>query len=162
MQEHDPPSGKSGVSTLFERRNLEHRKTQLSLSNPDLIDSISSAPLGSRLTRPSLVSSRDTSELVTVEFQGGQTSSPSLPSGSIWSGDDLSADTTSVWSNPVVRNSLVTDDSSNDSGSDSKEEKSESESPTPEIYFKIHTERIVANARFCDVLRTLFGSNGYN
>lgn len=35
------------------------------------------------------------------------------------------------------------------------------ESVTPDIDFHIHTERVIAGSRLCDVLRTLFASNGY-
>ena len=162
VHEHDPSSGKGDAPTLFERRNLEYRKTQLSLPNMDSVHSIPRAPSS---CRPSFSSSRDTSESVLAEFRYRTTSS--RRSGSVWSGDDLSTEATSVWSNAVVRNSLVKDYSSNDSGSESKEEdnsaseNSASENSSPEIDLKIHSERKIANARLCDVLRTLFGSNGY-
>ena len=35
------------------------------------------------------------------------------------------------------------------------------EAATPDIDFHIHTERVIAGSRLCDVLRTLFASNGY-
>ena len=158
IEEHDLSSDEVDAPTLF-----EHRKTQLSLPNQDFVHSIPSTASSSRPNEQSLaiVSSCDTSESAPAEFRHRRTSNPSLPSGSPWSGDDLSTETTSIWSNAVARNSLQNDDTSNDSGSDSKEDKSGSESPSPEINLKVHSERIIANARLCDVLRTLFGSNGY-
>jgi len=73
-----------------------------------------------------------------------------------------------VWSNNFTRpTSLVAgsgftkDESADDSAYDSKDEETVQRT-TPEIEFKIKSERKIANARLCDVLRKLFGSNGFD
>jgi hypothetical protein len=113
------------------------------------------------MNRPSLSCGLDTSRSVPVTFRYRRPSS--LPSVSLWSkdGDDLSTENASIWSSAVGGSSLAKGDSSNGSESDSKgEEQSISDNSAPEIDFKIKSERKFANARLCDVLRTLFGSNG--
>jgi hypothetical protein len=52
------------------------------------------------------------------------------------------------------------DESVDDSAYDSKDEEPVQRT-TPEIEFTIKSERKIANARLCDVLRKLFGSNRF-
>ena len=82
-------------------------------------------------------------------------------------GDDFSTETTSVWSNALTRPTssvaepgFAKEDSTEDSAYDSKDEDTVQRT-TPEIEFIIKSERKLANARLCDVLRKLFGSNEF-
>lgn len=82
-------------------------------------------------------------------------------------GDDFSTETTSVWSNTLTRptssvagSGFAKEESTDDSAYDSKDEDTVQRT-TPEIEFKIKSERKIANARLCDVLRKLFGSNEF-
>ena len=60
----------------------------------------------------------------------------------------------------VAGSGFAKDESLDDSAYDSKDEEP-AQRTTPEIEFIIKSERKIANARLCDVLRKLFGSNGF-
>lgn len=76
-----------------------------------------------------------------------------------------------MWSGVIEGGFLGKDDSSQDEidNTDPPEEGGkeaeegpieESKKSTPDIRFDIQSERKIANARLCDVLRKLFGANG--
>lgn len=153
----DPPLSpkQSRPATLFERRRPERRQPQLSLPN------IWSAKTGLKPARPSFASSRDTSVSVRSNFRHQRTSS--LPS--TCQDEDLPTPGTSLWSAEIIRRKssiaesllsehglLMENDQSKNHGEDTS---------SPEFEYKIHDERKIGNIRLCDVLRTLFASNGY-
>jgi len=68
-----------------------------------------------------------------------------------------------MWSNAVEEQ--TNDDSSQDEFAEhlvqeDTGERESSKKSSPDIEFKIDSERKIANARLCDVLRKLFGANG--
>jgi len=153
-----PPSPR--IPSPFERR--DHRKSQLSLPSLGFAQSILSGPPSAATTRPSFASSRET--LYSVPPKSASVRSQSISSQD---GDDLSTETTSLWSNTftqatsfVAGSGFTKDESVDDSAYDSKDEETVQRT-TPEIEFQIKSERKIANARLCDVLRKLFGSNGF-
>lgn len=175
LTDHEPPSPTTKVPTILERR-----QPQRSLATLDTTPKIDLPPGPSTFPqRKSYSSSRDTS-ISTSAGRFRRTSS--LQSSDIGKRDtdDVLTPASSIWSTDAVyRRSLIGNSIINkapiiefteaanaakrhsDTTSSSKDHEGEPTSDSPEIDFHPETERKIANARLCDVLRTMFGSNGY-
>ena len=151
----EPSSSKP--SSLFSRRQPDRRMPQLSLTNIHAIP----GPRSAKHHRTSFTSSRDTSISLPPAFRYRRTSSVV----STGLDDGLSTPATSM-SLDDIRRKMSDSDSFlgklvkyNLHGSEMDGDHQDCVSP--EIDFHINTERVIAGSRLCDVLRTLFGSNGY-
>jgi hypothetical protein len=157
----DPSTSAEMEFALFERRNPDFRKPQLSLPNIFSVLPSQSGLSSSKSSRPSVSSTQG------MPFSRPGTSSrerpSSVPSASspIKDAGELSTVATSIRSNRAIRRGSSSVESSLKTNElDDDEFYKDDESSDSEIDFRIHSERKIANARLCDVLRILFGSNG--
>lgn len=157
--------GRTTTSTLFERRTMPGRvKPRLHIPNFAVPTEIQTAPVLTKYTRSRYLMSPDTPSSIPRAFKFGEMAD-NIPSPISSSKDDESSDITSLWSNLLRRQSSYAESilaTSDDNGEMEamREEVIEREGSSPAIDFVINSERKIANARLCDVLRTLFGSNG--
>jgi len=158
--------GRTTTSALFERRIVTGRvKPRLYIPNFAVPTEIQTAPVLTKYTRSRYLMSPDTHSSIPRAFKFGGMAD-NFPSPISSSKDDESSDITSVWSNLLRRQSSYAESilaTSDDNGEMEamREEVIEREGSSPAIEFIINSERKIANARLCDVLRTLFGSNGF-
>src|SRR5579859_3598803 len=143
-------------SSLFSRRRPEHQIQQISLPNIHTI----SGPRSAKQTRPSFASSRDTSISLPNAFRYRRNSS--VTSGTVE--DELLTPATSTSIDNIRRKMS---DGESFLGKlieyelHGNEMEADDRCQSPEIDFHSARERVIAGSRLCDVLRTLFGSNGF-
>jgi hypothetical protein len=154
MVSTDPPSPKQ--SSLLSRRRPELRIPQLSLPNIHTIP----GPRSAKQTRPSFTSSRDTSISLPAAYRYRRTSSVT----SATMDDEILTPATSTSIDNIRRK--MSDGESFlgrliEYELHGNEMEGEDHSQSPEIDFHSARERVIAGSRLCDVLRTLFASNGF-